>query len=46
MTIYTDYILYKNKLHNNNKVYNCIHNCCHTPNITNNKEEAVQLIYS
>ena len=34
-----------NKLHNNNKVYNYIHNCCHTSNITNDKEEAVQLIY-
>ena len=33
-----------NKLHNNNKVYNYIHNCCHTPNITNDKEEEVQLI--
>ena len=31
------------KLHNNNNVYNSIHNCCHTPNITNDKEEAVQL---
>ena len=34
-----------NKLHKNNQVYNYIHNCCHTPNITNNKEDAVQLIY-
>ena len=34
-----------NKLHNNNIVYNYIHNCCHTPNITNDKEEVVQLIY-
>ena len=30
-----------NKLHNNNNVYNYIHNCCHTPNITDDKEEAV-----
>ena len=22
-----------------------IHNCCHTPNIINDKKEAVQLIY-
>ena len=35
-----------NTLHNNNDVYNYIHNCCYTPNITNDKEEAVQLIYS
>ena len=34
-----------NKLHINNKVYNYIHNSCHTPNITNDKEEAVELIY-
>ena len=34
-----------NKLHNNNNVYNYKHNCCHTPKITNYKEEAVQLIY-
>ena len=34
-----------NKLHNNDKVCNTLHNCCHTPNITNDKEEAVQLIY-
>ena len=35
-----------NKLHNSNKVYNYIHNCCHTLNIiTNDKEEVVQLIY-
>ena len=34
-----------NKLHNNNKVYNYIHNCCRTLNKTNDKEEAVQLIY-
>ena len=33
------------KLHDNNNIYNCIHNCCHTPNITNDKEEAVQHIY-
>ena len=35
-----------NKLHNNNIVYNYIHNCCHTSSIyTNDKEEVVQLIY-
>ena len=34
-----------NKLHNNNKVYIYIHNCYRTSNITNDKEEAVQLIY-
>ena len=34
-----------NKSHNNNKVYNYIHNCCQTPKITNDKEEAVQLMY-
>ena len=39
----TDYIIYMKKLHNNNNVY--IHNYCHPPNITNDKEEAVQLIY-
>ena len=32
-------------LHNNNNVYNYIHNCCHIPNRTNIKEEGVQLIY-
>ena len=31
------------KFHYNNNVF--IHNCCHTPNITNDKEEEVQLIY-
>ena len=34
-----------NILHNNNNVYNYIHNCCHTPKITNDKEDSVQLIY-
>ena len=33
------------KLHTNNNVYNYIHNLCHTPNITSDKEEAVQVIY-
>ena len=33
------------KIHNNYNVYNHIHNCCHTPNITNDKEGVVQLIY-
>ena len=34
-----------NKLHNNNNVYNYIHNFCHTLNITSDKEEEVQHIY-
>ena len=34
-----------NKLHDNNNVYNCMHNCCHAPKITSDKEEEVQLIY-
>ena len=33
------------RLHNNNQVYNYILNCYRTPNITNDKEKAVQLIY-
>ena len=36
---------YINKLHTNNKVYIYIHNCYRLPNITNDKEEEVQLIY-
>ena len=36
---------YMKKLQNNNNVYNVIHNCCHTPNITKDKKEAVQFIY-
>ena len=36
---------YMNKLYNNNNVNNYIHNCCQTPKITNDKVEAVQLIY-
>ena len=36
---------YMKKLHNNNNVNNYIHNCCQTPKITNDKVEAVQLIY-
>ena len=46
--LYNGYIQitwYIDKLHNNNKVYIYIHNCYTTPNITNDKEEAVQLIY-
>ena len=42
--LYTD-TYYMNKLHNNNDVNNYIHNCCQTPKITNDKVEAVQLIY-
>ena len=42
--IIQDYLLHE-KLQNNNNVYNVIHNCCHTPNITNDKKEEVQLIY-
>ena len=34
-----------NKLHNNSNVNNYIHNCCQAPKITNDKVEAVQLIY-
>ena len=37
--------MYINKLHNNNKVYIYIHKCYRASNITNDKEEAVQLIY-
>ena len=45
--LYNGYIqitYYMNKLHNNNNVNNYIHNCCQTPNITNDKVEEVQLI--
>ena len=42
--LYTD-TYYINKLHNDNNVNNYIHNCCQTPKITNDKVEAVQLIY-
>ena len=34
-----------NKLHNNNNVNNYVHNCCQRLKITNDKVEAVQLIY-
>ena len=44
MATYRLHRLHRNKLHKNNKVYNYIHNCCIHP-ITNNKEEAVHLVY-
>ena len=38
-----NYIIDNENLDSNNKV--SIHNCCHAPKTTNDKEEAVQLMY-
>ena len=50
MQLYNGYyasyiILYKENFYNNTKVYIHVHNNCHVPTTTRDKEERVRLIY-